>query len=163
MQLRASANRSSTLFKRETTSGNLSNERPQLSFARVMGDGLEAKHAFAFGIDLQSQLAAVQLEDRQIIRRSLDCDFPFGRRFVSETILRATLVSENRLDGLQVQRSTAAVNEGLKHLVHAPAHLEDQVSAVFDLIVGILVTEAAALLLVEVEREAHTAVDPTLA
>jgi hypothetical protein len=44
-----------------------------------------------------------------------------------------------------------------------PAHLEDQVSTVFDLIVGVLVTEAAALLLVEVEREAYTVVDPTLA
>ena len=28
------------------------------------GNGLDAKHAFAFGIDLQTQLAAVQLEDR---------------------------------------------------------------------------------------------------
>src|SRR5580700_8459293 len=72
-------------------------------------------------------------------------------------------VSEDRLDGLQVQCSTAAVNEGLKHLVHVPAHLEDQVSTVFDLIVGVLVTEPAALLLVEVEREAYTVVNPTLA
>ena len=33
-----------------------------------MGNDLDAKDAFAFGLDLQSQLAAVQLEDRQIIR-----------------------------------------------------------------------------------------------
>ena len=44
-----------------------------------------------------------------------------------------------------------------------PAHLEDQVSTVFDLIVGVLLTEPAALLLVEVEGEAHTHVNPTLA
>ena len=56
-----------------------------------------------------------------------------------------------------------AVDEGLKHLVHVPAHREDQVSTVFDLIVGILITEPAALLLVEVEGEAHTGVNPTLA
>src|SRR5437660_6776439 len=56
-----------------------------------------------------------------------------------------------------------AVNEGLKHLVHVPADLEDQVSTVFDLIVGVLITEPAALLLVEVEGEAHTHVNPTLA
>src|ERR1700757_2735192 len=72
-------------------------------------------------------------------------------------------VSEDRFDGLQVQWGAAAVNEGLKHLVHMPAHLEDQVSTVFDLIVGILITEPAALLLVEVEGEARTGVNPTLA
>src|SRR3981189_216237 len=128
-----------------------------------MGNGLDTKHAFAFGIDLERQLATVQLEDRQIIRRSLDRDFPFGRPLGSPAINRAMPVSEDRLDGLQVQCSTAAINEGLKHLVHVPAHLEDQVSTVFDLIVGVLITEPAALLLVEVEREAHTVVNPTLA
>ena len=65
------------------------------------------------------------------------------------------LVSEDRFDGLEIEWGTAAVDERLKHLFHVPAHLEDQVSTVFDLIVGILVTEPAALLLVEVEREAH--------
>jgi hypothetical protein len=64
-------------------------------------------------------------------------------------------VSEDRLDGFQVEWRTTAVNEGLKHLVHLPAHLEDQVSTVFDLIVGVLITEPAALLLVEVEGEAQ--------
>src|SRR2546423_13043520 len=44
-----------------------------------------------------------------------------------------------------------------------PAHLEDQIATVFDLIAGVLIAEPAALLLVEVEREAHTGVDPTLA
>src|SRR5258706_15764372 len=48
-------------------------------------------------------------------------------------------------------------------MVHVRADLEDQVSTVFDLIAGVLITEPAALLLVEVEREAHTAVNPTLA
>ncbi|HUE00901.1 MAG TPA: hypothetical protein VMR62_15125 [Bryobacteraceae bacterium] len=47
-------------------------------FLGIVDDHLDAKDAFAFGLDLQSQLAAVQLEDRQIIRRSLDRDFPFG-------------------------------------------------------------------------------------
>src|SRR5258708_12819613 len=71
--------------------------------------------------------------------------------------------SEDRLDGFQVQWRAAAVNEGLKHLVHVPADLEDQVSTVFGLIVGVLITKAALLLLVEVEGEAHTGVNPTLA
>src|SRR3954452_4954864 len=144
MQLRASANRSSTLFKRETTSGNLSNERPQLSFARVMGDGLEAKHAFAFGIDLQSQLAAVQLEDRQIIRRSLDRDFPFGRPLGSAVDFWTMRASDDGLDGLQIERGPAAVYQRLKHLFHVPALLKDLVSAVLDLIALILITKPAA-------------------
>ena len=55
------------------------------------------------------------------------------------------------------------VNQGLKHLVEMPADLEDQVAPVFDLIVGVLIAKAAALLLIEVEREAHTDVIPTLA
>src|SRR6266478_4270018 len=121
------------------------------------------KYWFTTDIDLEGQLATVQLEDRQIIRRSLDRDFPFGRPLGSPAINRAMPVSEDRLDGLQIQGSAAAISEGLKHLVHAHAHLEDQVSTVFDLIVGVLVTEPAALLLVEVEREAYTVVNPTLA
>src|SRR2546427_6813916 len=128
-----------------------------------MGNRFDAKHAFAFGIDLDGQLAAVQLEDRQIIRRSLDRDFPFGRPLGSPAINRTMLVSEDRLDGLEIEGSTAAVDESLKHLVHLPAYREDQISAVFDLIVRVLVTEPAALLLIEVEREADTAVYPTLA
>ena len=68
-----------------------------------MGNCFDAKHAFAFGIDLQGQLAAVQLEDRQIIRRSVDRDFPFGGAFGSLAINRATPVSEDCLDGFQVQ------------------------------------------------------------
>src|ERR1700756_691343 len=128
-----------------------------------MGNDLDAKDAFALGIDLQSQLAAVQLEDRQIIRRSLNRDFPFGRALCSPAIFRTMLVSEDGFDGLEIEWGTAAVDERLKHLFHVPAHLKDQVSTVFDLIVGILVTEPAALLLVEVEREAHTGVNPTLA
>ena len=43
-----------------------------------MSNGFDAKHAFAFGVNLERQLAAMQLEDRQIIRRFLDRDFPFG-------------------------------------------------------------------------------------
>src|ERR1700750_1072164 len=127
-----------------------------------MGNRFDAKHAFAFAIDLQSQLATVQLEDRQIIGRSLDRDFPFGRSLGSSAIFWAAPISEDRLDGFQVQWRAAAVDERLKDLVHVSAHLEDEVSTEFDLIVRVLITEPAALLLVEVEREAHTGVNPTL-
>src|SRR6202047_4953003 len=72
-------------------------------------------------------------------------------------------VSEDGFDGLEIEWGTAAVDERLKHLFHVPAHLKDQVATVFDLIVGVLIMEPAALLFVEVEGEAHTGVNPTLA
>jgi len=54
-------------------------------------------------------------------------------------------------------------NQGLKHLIEMADYLEQQVATVFDLIAGVLIAEANALLLVEVEREAQAAIDPALA
>jgi hypothetical protein len=85
---------------------------------------LNAKYAFAYGINLQSQLATAQLEDRQIIRRSLDRHFPFGRPLFPFAIPWTTLVSQ---DGLAVKRRTAAVNQRLKDLLHGSAHFENQI------------------------------------
>src|SRR3977135_886569 len=85
-----------------------------------MSDSLNAKYALAFGIDLQRQLAAVQLEDCQIIRRSLDRDFPFGRPHVAWAVFRPAFVSEDRLYSLQVQQRSAAIDQGLEDLFHAP-------------------------------------------
>src|SRR6266436_4273122 len=73
------------------------------------------------------------------------------------------LASEDGFDGLEIEWGTAAVDERLKHLFHVPAHLKDQVATVFDLIVGVVIMEPATLLFVEVEGEAHTGVNPTLA
>src|SRR3979490_1772584 len=98
-----------------------------------MSNRLDAKEAFAFSIDLQSQLAAVQLEDRQIIRRSLDREFPFGRPLHSAVDFRTRLVSADGLDCLQIELSPAAVDQRLKHLFHVPAQLNAQVSPVLDL------------------------------
>src|ERR1700730_14296038 len=116
-----------------------------------MGNGLDAKHAFAFGIDLQSQLAAVQLEDRQIIRRSLNRDFPFGRALCSPAIFQTMLGSEDGFGGLEIEWGTAAVGQAVIRVLHRPAPLKDQVATVFDLIVEVLIMEPAALLFVEVE------------
>jgi hypothetical protein len=67
-----------------------------------MGNGLDAKHAFAFAVDLQGQLSAVQLEDRQIICRSLDRDFPFGRLLgVGEGDARLARLAGNVLVAIQ--------------------------------------------------------------
>jgi hypothetical protein len=48
------------------------------------------------------------------------------------------------LDGLQVERRAAAVDQGRKHLIEMVAYLEHQVVTVFDLIAGVLIAEAAA-------------------
>src|ERR1019366_855175 len=104
----------------------------------------------------------MQLEDRQIIRRSLDRDFPFGRLHISWTVFRPAFVSEDRLYRLQIQRRPAAIDQGLKHLFHPPANHEDQISAVLHLIVGEVVAKSAALLFLKVEREAQAgAVNPS--
>src|SRR5882762_9871935 len=97
------------LFKRETISGKLLQRPPTIQSLGIVGNGLDAKHAFAFGIDLQTQLAAVQLEDRQIIRRSLDRHFPVGRMLFPSAISRTMLVSEDGLNGLQVESRTAEI------------------------------------------------------
>src|SRR6202050_904414 len=105
----------------------------------------------------------MQLEDRQIIRRSLDRNFPFGRLHVSRPVFWPALVAEDRLYRLQVQRRPAAIDQRLEHLLHATADPEDQVTAVFHLIVGKAIANPAAFLLLEVQREAQAAaINPPL-
>lgn len=57
-------------------------------FSCIMDDGLDAKHALAFAVDLGGQLSEVQLEDRQIPERFLDHGFSpsFGVLFLRGTI-----------------------------------------------------------------------------
>src|ERR1700679_3315379 len=105
----------------------------------------------------------MQLEDRQIIRRSLDRDFPFGRLHISWPVFWPALVAEDRLYGLQVQRRPAAIDQRLEHLLHAPPPREDQVTAVLNLIFGKAIEKPAAFLPLEVQREAQAAaINPPL-
>src|SRR6516162_5988504 len=145
--------------------GNFSSEYPHRScFASVVHHDLNAKHAFAFGIDLQSQFAAVQLKDRQIIRRFLDRYLPLGWVLFAPVKFRALLVAKDGFNSLEVQQHATAVNQGLKNLIHLPTGGENKVAAVFDLIVGILIMEPAAFLLFQIKGETQaTAINPTLA
>jgi hypothetical protein len=79
MQLRAFGESLEDGFQSADHFGKAIEHATALEFAGVMGNHFDAKDAFAFGIDLEGQPAAVELEDRQIIQRSLDRDFPFGR------------------------------------------------------------------------------------
>ena len=95
----------------------------------------------------------MQLEDRQIIRRFLDRDFPFGGLLFPLAISRAALVAQDRFDCFQVQQHAAAVDQRLKDLVHMPADFENQVATVLHLVVRVLIVKPAPLLLLQVERE----------
>ena len=142
--------------------GNFSGT-PTAELFRIVDDHLHAKHVFAFGINLQSQLAAAQLEDRQIIRRFLDRDFPFVG-LLPLAIFGPVPVAQNRLDRFQVQQHAAAVDQRLKHLVHMPADLENQVAAVLHLIIRVLVMKPALLLLLQLQRVTQAGgINPTLA
>jgi hypothetical protein len=124
---------------------------------------LDAKYPFAFGIDLQRQLAAVQPEDRQIVRRFLDRHFPLSRFSFSGALPRPAPITENRLDRVPIQRRPAAVDERLQDLIHPTAQLQQQIPAVLDLVVGILIPKPTLLLLFQIQSEAQaTGIDPTL-
>jgi hypothetical protein len=77
---------------------------------------------------------------------------------------RAALVTKDGFNCLEVQQHAAAVNQGLKNLIHVPAARENKVAAVFELIVGVPVMKPAAFLLLQLKSEAQaTAINPTLA
>jgi hypothetical protein len=60
------------------------------------------------------------------------------------------LVAQDGLDGLQVQRRAAAINQSLEYLLHLPADFEQQVPTILDLEVRVLVSEPALLLLLQI-------------
>ena len=62
-------------------------------------------------------------------------DLAAGRFTILESQGRTALASEDRLDSLQVQPHAAAVNQGLKDLLHLPADLKNEVATVLDLVV----------------------------
>jgi hypothetical protein len=95
-----------------------------IQFLNVVRHGLDAKYPLAFGIDLQRQLAAVQPEDRQIIRRFLDRHFPLGRLSFPAAVPWPAPVAENRFDRVQIQRCPAAVDQRLENSFHPTAQLE---------------------------------------
>jgi hypothetical protein len=136
--------------------GEVMQQAPTVELSNILSYSLNAKYALAFGIDLQRQLAAVQLEDCQIIRRSLDRDFPFGRPHVAWAVFWPALVSKDRLYHRQVQRRSAAIDQGLEDLLHASANHKDQISAILHLVIGKVIPKPAALLFFKIERKTQT-------
>src|SRR5215469_14913604 len=128
-----------------------------------MDQRFQAQHALAFGINLQGQASAEDLEDRQIIRRFLDHDLPTPGRAVLTVKGGPSFVSQDGLEALNPQRGPTAVDHRLKHLLHSSAALKEQVAAVLALIDGVRVVEFASLLLLPAERKTEAGgVNPTL-
>ena len=73
-------------------------------------------------------------------------------------------VSEDGPDGLEIKPGAAAINKGLKHLFHLSAQFKNEIPAVFDLVVRVLVMKPALLLLLKVKGKTQAGgIDPTLA
>ena len=126
-----------------------------------MEDDLDAKHALAFGINLESQLGLSIVRSYVGFSTATShwADLLLGWRYLGRR-----LVTQDGFDRFEVQRHATAVNQGLKNLVHVPADLEIKVAAILHLIDGVLETKSAALLLLQIERETQAGgINPTLA
>ncbi len=127
-----------------------------------MHDRLEPQHALAFGIALQRQQPEVDLEQRQVIRRSLDhhCEFQRGLGGTGRPLLHPEQGPQRR----HVQPGPGPVRDGAEDLVHPRAGGEDQVPAVLGLVDRVGVAEPADLLVGQVQAEAQAGgVDPPVA
>ena len=135
-----------------------------MEYLRIVQDGFDAEYTFAFGIDLQRQIAAMQFEDRQIIRRSLERDLPFRQPTFTFAISGPVRIAQNLSgpfsdpDASGFDRSTPGKSAPFM------TDLKNKVPAVLHLVIGVLVMEAAAIPFFGIQSKAEAgAVDPTLA
>ena len=78
-------------------------------------------------------------------------------------LFRTVPIAEDGLNDLELKRRPAAVNWRLKHLLHIATQVEDQIPAVLDLLVRVLILKPAPLLLLPIERDTQASgIDPTL-
>ena len=111
-----------------------------------MSDSLNAKYAFAFGIDFNVNLPQCSLKTvRSYVGLSTATSHSAARMFrgryfgrpLSPRIVFIVFRSKER---------SAAIDQGLKDLFHAPANLKDQISAILHLVVGEVIPKPAAFL-----------------
>jgi hypothetical protein len=77
-------------------------------------DGFDAQDPFAVGIDLQGELAEMDFEHREIIRRFLDQDSPARRLALPFPIAGTLLRAQQSLDLIQAEGPAVAVDERLE-------------------------------------------------
>jgi hypothetical protein len=136
---------------------------PPACGSKIVDNGLNAQDVFAFGIHLEGELSKVDLEHRQVIRRSLDHD-PQSRRLLAFESSRTLFGSEDGLELLDVQSAAGAINDTLKNLLHHTATREHQVATVLCLIDRVVVVEIGPFLILQTQSKAQTRrVDPSFA
>src|SRR5436305_14896472 len=101
----------------------------------------------------------MDLEDRQIIRGSLDHDLA-SRLAVAP---RPILGTEDRLDAAKVQRRARTVDDPVEQLFHLCAMTKKPVPAVFGLVHRVAALKPALLLFLQTTTEGQPGRRPTLA
>ena len=128
----------------------------------IVNNDLNAQDAFAFGIHLGGDLPEMELENRQVIRRSLEHDFA-ARCFVALMSEGTSFGSEDSLQRFDIEQVAGAVNRTLEDLLQLAASQEEQITAVFLLVDRVVVMKVGLFLLGQVQCKTQTSrVDPTL-
>ncbi len=129
--------------------------------SHVVHDDLETQDPLAFGVDLQRQLAEMQFEHCQVIRRCLEHDCQPRSMFTVSAW--PTFRAEQSPQLGDVQSGAGTVDHALKDLLHLCAVDEQQIATVLHLVDGIVVVKCSPFLLFNVECEAQACrVDSTL-
>lgn len=132
-------------------------------YSGIVGNDLDPEGAFAFGITLGGDLSEVDLEHRQVMRRSLDHDLLSWRFFAFE-LEGTSLGPQDGLQCLDVETGASSVDNALKDLIQFGASHEQEVSAVLPLVNGEDIPEPGFFLVRKVQRKTQTGgVNPTLA
>ena len=114
--------------------GELVNAPATVQVNGIMGNSLNAQHGFAFVINLDRQFSKVNLENSQIIDRSLDYDFKLRLCARVTSFKRTMLIAKNGLYRFYGKRRPGPVYNTLKYLIHGPVMGKQQVAAVLCLI-----------------------------
>src|SRR3990170_2582130 len=128
----------------------------------VVSNYLDPQDAFAFAIHLDRQLPIMDFEDRQIIDRSLDHDLKPGFAFDVPSEKATRFGAKDGLDLLQFKGGPRSIKGALKDLIQDAPSRKEKITAILDLVNGIGVTKSTFLLLLTLQSETQTRVNPTL-
>ena len=103
-------------------------------------------------------------EHGQVIPRCLDHGCELKRQLGAAVAARALFGAEQSPQSGHVQPGPGPIDDAVEHFLHLSAHFEYQVAAVLGLVDRVLVAEAAAVLLGQVQPEAQAGrIDPLVA
>src|SRR3990172_4947162 len=116
-----------------------------------MGNRLASQDAFAFGVQFGRELPEMELENSQIVGRSLDHDFEARLGTVLPMPLGSTFRPKDGLYSFDIQPGAGPIHQTLKELFHLATVPKEQVAAVLGLIDGIVVPKMGAFLRLQVQ------------